>query len=203
MVRGADSASADGRALVGRKTKRKRRRAKPCRSTKKGPVYRSPGYRGACKAPKTGLTPPLPSFTLSNAGRYPDLIVDAAGTAHVVWTEDGGTGPDRLRYCRIRRAATTCDNPPATQSVFPVQPDTGSNDRQFNDDSSEPTVVAIGDDLGLITRRYPNVAPTPIGGSSASSTYLWVSDNGGQTLTGPMAAACRRLTDDHSPRLPI
>ncbi|MBK5233037.1 MAG: hypothetical protein JJE13_08680 [Thermoleophilia bacterium] len=184
-VSGAGSGSAERRFRVGQKAKKKKRRAKPCRSTKKGPVYRTPGYRGACKAPKTGLAPPLPSFTLSTAGRFPDLIVDAAGTAHVVWTEDGGTGPDRLRYCRIRRAATTCDNPSSTQSVFPVQPGGGGNDPQFNDDSSGPAVVAIGDDLGLITRRYPNVVPTPIGGSSSSSTYLWVSDNGGQTLTGP------------------
>jgi hypothetical protein len=45
-------------------------------------------------------------------GAHPDVAVDAAGTAHVVWNEDSGSvpTPDPLHYCRVPRGSTACDN---------------------------------------------------------------------------------------------
>lgn len=174
-------------AATSKKQNKKKRRhvRKPCRATKQGAVYRSQGYKGRCQPPKTDLAPPFPSTTLSDAGRNPRLIIDPAGTAHIVWSEEGGSGPDTLHYCRILRGSSSCNNPASTRSIFPVQPDTIGNSPAFNDDSSGPQVLAVGQDLALITRRYPNVVPKPIGGTSDTNTYLWVSDDGGNSLTGP------------------
>src|SRR5919109_2061484 len=88
-------------------------------AAKRLPVYRSPGYRGVHKAPKTLPAQPLTPITLGSTGRNPQVLVDAAGTAHIVWTEEGGSGPDVTRYCRLRRGSRNCDNPPASQRLIP------------------------------------------------------------------------------------
>ena len=51
------------------------------------PVLRSPGLRGVAK--KIAVRPPTapPPLELSANGTRPDLLVDAAGTAHIVWNE--------------------------------------------------------------------------------------------------------------------
>ena len=153
---------------------------KPCRAAKKGPLYRTPGYKGTCRSPKTRPQDPLPPVELGENGRDPQVLVDAAGTAHIVWNQDGGeTGPDLLRYCRLKRGSRSCDNPPQTASLFPAQP--GSP--EFNDDIAGPRVVAVGDDLVFISHRYPNVVDKPDGASSRT-TYMWVSDNGGNSVSG-------------------
>jgi hypothetical protein len=43
-------------------------------------------------------------------GSNPDVAVDAAGVAHVVWDEDSGTTsvPDALHYCRLQPGAKAC-----------------------------------------------------------------------------------------------
>src|SRR3954454_6644923 len=96
--------------------------AKPPRhpTIKKG-VYRSPGYKGSRKLPKTGPPPAPPSVAIATHGWEPDVHVDAAGTAHIVWSDnvdgDGNDVPnDVLHYCRLPRGAKACDNP--TQSPF-------------------------------------------------------------------------------------
>src|SRR5690349_1356869 len=45
-------------------------------------------------------------------GSKPDLKVDTAGTAHVVWLDlsPGGVGADTVNYCQIPRGATACTN---------------------------------------------------------------------------------------------
>lgn len=147
-------------------------------------MLRSPGYRGACRAPKTKGAAPLPPVTLSGSGRFPDMVVDGAGTAHIVWGEEGGEAEDKLRYCRIKRGSSGCDNPPATRSLFPVQPYGPGSVPAFNDDTAGPVVAVVGQDLALITFRYPIVVTKPDGPSS-STTYMWVSDDGGQSASGP------------------
>lgn len=161
----------------------KQKPKKPCRSRKGGRLYRTPGYRGVCKAPRTRPARPLPPVVLG-PGRRPNVLVDAAGTAHIVWTQDGGDSPDLLRYCRLKRGATACDNPPATHAFFPEQPGE-YNSPAFNEDFAGPRVVAIGDELALITHRYPNSVEKPDGGDVSRSTYMWVSDDGGSSFTGP------------------
>ncbi|HUO70349.1 MAG TPA: hypothetical protein VMU39_06200, partial [Solirubrobacteraceae bacterium] len=78
---------------------------------KRLPVYRSPGYSGVRTAPKTLPAQPLMPISLGANGRNPQVLVDAAGTAHIVWTEEGGSGADVTRYCRLRRGSKVCDNP--------------------------------------------------------------------------------------------
>jgi len=144
-------------------------------------VLRTPGYKGVDRAPGTRPAPPPRPVVLSEAGRSPDVAVDAAGTAHIVWSEPGaGTDPDVTRYCRLKRAATSCDNPPASQRLVPPQAVP-----EFNDETTPPRVLAVGDDLAILSFRYPNVTEKPDGTFSSRSTYLWTSDDGGTTIGGP------------------
>lgn len=157
-----------------------KKRAKPCRVTRKGPVARTPGYPGKCQVPKTSIAPPLPSTTLSDSGRRPDLLVDDAGTAHIVWLTDGNGSPDLVNYCRIKRGSNNCDNPAPTRTMFPDQP----LGPQYNIDTAGARILAVGNDLVILSFRYPNVINTPLG-TSDSNLYLWISDNGGESFSGP------------------
>src|SRR5688572_1419160 len=79
-----------------------------------GPQYNDPpNYQGPRRVPATrpAAEPPNgPTVTLSGLGRYPDLLVDEAGTAHIAWTENRGDDQaDVARYCRLKRGATACD----------------------------------------------------------------------------------------------
>lgn len=156
------------------------KKAKPCRATKRGPVARTPGYRGTCRAPATRIAQPLPSNTLAESGRLPDLLVDRAGTAHIVWLTDGNGSPDLVNYCRIKRGSTACDNPVPTRTMFPDQP----MGPQFNIDTAGAKILAVGDDLVILSYRYPNVVTTPLG-TSDRNLYMWLSDNGGESFSGP------------------
>src|SRR4051794_41656040 len=82
------------------------------------PIYHSPGYRGTTKAPPR--TPP-PPITLAT-GDKPNVLVDAAGAAHIVWNEPHDDGPGLLRYCRPPRRATPGTPAPPP---FPAAPRTG------------------------------------------------------------------------------
>ena len=181
-VPAADAAPGDELAQAAQKKKGKgkgKSKARPCRARKKGNLYRSPGYTGVCKSPKTSAPPPLPPVVLGQ-GHDPEVQVDAAGTAHVVWSQDGGDGPDVLRYCRLKRGSAACDNPPATQGLIPNQP----GEPAFNEDFDGPVVAMVGDDLAVLTHRYPNVVDKPDGASSRT-TYMWLSRDGGNSFTGP------------------
>jgi hypothetical protein len=158
---------------------------------KRLPVYRSPGYKGVHKAPKTLPARPLTPITLGSNGRNPQVLVDAAGTAHVVWTEDGGAGADVTRYCRLRRGSKSCDNPPASQRLVPPQP----GDPQFNDEYN-PRVLAVGNDIAIISYRYPNVTSKPDGSASSSSTYLWLSTDGGSSFSDPVLVGDQEPSGD-------
>ena len=84
---------------------KKKKAKKPCRGN------RTPGYVGVCKAPKTAPAPPRPPVALGVNAREPETVVDAAGTAHIVWNQDGG--PTGRTCCATagssagRRRATT------------------------------------------------------------------------------------------------
>jgi hypothetical protein len=149
-------------------------------AAKRLPVYRSSGYKGVHKAPKTLPASPLVPITLGSNGRNPQVLVDAAGTAHIVWTEEGGAGADVTRYCRLRRGSKSCDNPAASQRLVPPQP----GDPQFNDEYY-PRILAVGNDIAIISYRYPIVTTKPDGSASSNSTYLWLSTDGGNSFSGP------------------
>ncbi len=160
-----------------------KKKPKPCRVSAKGAEYHTPGYKGLCRVPKTGEQPVLPPIALGDNGRSPQVLVDDAGTAHIVWNQNGGdAGPDLLRYCRLKRGAKGCDNPPA--ALAPDQPGP-FNSPGVNDDIAGPRILAVSNGLIFITHRYPNVVPKPDGTESDRTTYMYTSDNGGQTITGP------------------
>ncbi len=150
--------------------------------SRKGADYFTPGYKGICKVPKLGEQPVLPPVPLGDNGRAPQVLVDNAGTAHIVWNQDGGDGPDQLRYCRLKRGATACDNPPA--SIAPDQPGP-FNSPAFNDDIAGPRILTIADGLIFLTHRYPNLVPKPDGTETDRTTYMYTSTDGGKTITGP------------------
>jgi hypothetical protein len=56
-----------------------------------------------------GVTPGAQPFQVGT-GNQPDIAVDGAGTAHVVWSENtgGADAPDLIHYCRVPRGATAC-----------------------------------------------------------------------------------------------
>ena len=84
------------------------------KSPLRGTAVSSRGYKGIKRVPRTGPAPAPPSISLG-AGKAPDVLVDAAGTAHIVWNEEvPAGGSDVTHYCRIPRGATACDNPSGT-----------------------------------------------------------------------------------------
>lgn len=146
-------------------------------------TYRTPGYRGVRRAPRTVPARPPAPLVLTQSGERPQVLVDAAGTAHVTWNERGeGDAPDTLRYCRVRRGGRGCE---VEQRLVPEQPYDGGNAPGFNDDVGVPRVLGLNDQLVLLTNRYPNTFPGPDGEYHASNTYLFASDDGGATFGPP------------------
>lgn len=145
-------------------------------------VYRDPpSYKGISTAPKTVAPPaatPPPPVSLSSAGSFPDVLVDEAGTAHVVWNEDRGDAADVVVYCRILRGATGCDGKPA--ELHSEISDSDPNARF--DVGSNPRIVRLGDQLLVFSKRYPIVRDKPDGASS-STVIAWSSGDGGTIWT--------------------
>lgn len=145
-----------------------------------GPVYREPAnYVGIRKAPPTKAAPapkPPAPFALSQAGSFPDELVDDAGTAHVVWNENRGDAADVVVYCRIKRGATGCDT--RTELAWAKTFDVGDGPQY--DVGGPPQVVQIGGQLVVFSHRYPTIAEKPDGASS-STVIAWASGDGGTT----------------------
>lgn len=159
-----------------------RRATAPKHPTVKKGVYRTPGYAGARRLARTGPEPAPPSVTLSATGWKPDVHVDAAGTAHVVWVVGGppaenGVGNDQVHYCRIPRGAKACDNP----SLTPFDPATTPSE-----DFAGPRILQLGDGLVMLTQRYPVVRDHPDGATSDSTLYASTSTDGGTTWSAPV-----------------
>ncbi len=129
---------------------------------------------------KVATQPPTapPPVELSANGVRPDVIVDAAGTAHIVWNEPVDGGPDVTVYCRLPRAAKACE---VTQRLVPPGADA------LADDADGPQVSAVNDQVTILSHRYPQPVPKPGGDPSIEDTtlYLWTSDDGGSNFVGP------------------
>jgi hypothetical protein len=154
-------------------------------AAKRAPSYHSPHYKGTRKAPKTAPPPAPTPIPLSDSGLFPQVLVDEAGTAHIAWAEDDGDNADVVRYCRLRRGSTTCDNPPETQRLVWNKDYGGGDDPRFNIDDSGPKLVQIGDQLAIVDYRYPTFQTKPDGSCGSCTTLLWVTDDGGEHFTGP------------------
>ncbi len=142
------------------------------------PVYRDPlNYHGIKKAPKTDPPPLPPETVLSDTGQNPDVLVDEAGTAHIVWNEDRGDDADAEIYCRLPRGATACET--TTTLTWDKTYEAGDGP-QYNTDQDGPRIVRVGDQLVVLSYRYPTNSDKPDGGSSETE-IAWSSSDGGST----------------------
>jgi hypothetical protein len=123
------------------------------------------------------------SFTIATgAVSQPAVLVDSAGTAHVVWNETVNGGADVLHYCRVENGKRACVG---AQSFTPPEDySLPGNSAAFNTQFAGLEIVASGTRLVIMTHRYPNIVQKPDGSASSDATYLWVSDDGGKTF-GP------------------
>lgn len=146
------------------------------------PSIRTPGYRGITKpiALKPATAPPASAL---GTGSRPDLLVDAAGTAHVVWTDAPAGAPTRTMYCRVPRGARACE-------VTHALDHPGSD--QFSVDVGGPAVAAVNDQVVVMSHRYPQVFTRPDGSTGSGVVWLWTSDDGGQSFAPPAMAASGR-----------
>jgi hypothetical protein len=138
----------------------------------------SGGVRTAVKKVATRAPTAPPPAVLSTVGENPDVIVDAAGTAHVVWNEPVADGPDVTVYCRLPRAARTCE---VVQRLVPPGADV------LSDDADGPEVTAVNDQVAVLSHRYPQavVKPGDDRSNDDDTLWLWSSDDGGRTFVGP------------------
>jgi hypothetical protein len=155
------------------------------------PGYHSPGYAGNTNFGAKVTPTALPPIVLGT-GKYPDLLVDAAGTAHVVFAHDGGTSAaDTYSVCNLQRGIKQCATSPTVPA--PVAPDSSQggifsgNSPNLDHDFDGPVPLDIGNQLFVIDRRFPENFPTPAGPTSVSDSnvFEWSSSDGGATLTGP------------------
>jgi len=146
--------------------------------------YRDPpSYEGITKPPKSDVT------ELTSSGSEPDVLVDEAGTAHVVWAEGRGDDADVARYCRIKRADDACDK---SVTLTWNKPYGVGDDPRYNVDNDGPRIVRLGDQLLVLSRRYPTVAETPEG-FRGSNVIGWVSNDGGGTWSTAKILGVRSL----------
>lgn len=151
-------------------------RPEPQRAAEDDGYQDPPSYDGPARAPR--VKPIVgPKAVLSPTGEDPDVYVDEAGTAHVVWNEGRGDGADEAVYCRLQRAATACDT--STVLRWDKAYDTGDGP-QYNVDNPGPRIVRIGNTLVVLSFRYPTMGVKPDGASS-STLIGWVSNDGGDT----------------------
>jgi hypothetical protein len=148
--------------------------------------YHSFGYGG--KTNFRNVAPqPLPPISLGT-GKYPNLLVDGAGTAHIVFTQDGGSSSaDTLGFCSLQRGIKTCAAEGVAPNPEPPPPegDYAGNFPAGNHDFDGPVPLVIGNELFVVQRRFPDRFPTPAGTTSDSNVFEWSSSDGGATLTGP------------------
>jgi hypothetical protein len=160
---------------------------------KKAPLYRYPAsYRGVKKSP---ATKPAASrtVTLATAGaEKPDVYVDEAGTAHIVWNEGRGSAADVAVYCRLPRGATACD---VRRELTWPKPYGAGDDEFLNVDTLGPRILRVGDQLVVVSNRFPTVFPKAPGARGDQSLIVWGSVDGGNTWSAANVLGSNR-TDE-------
>jgi hypothetical protein len=141
-------------------------------------VYRSPGYHWNRKLPKVAPVIPGKLIKLGD-GQYPRVLVDAAGTGQIAYASNVNQdfGPSVLHDCVLLRGQTGCT---ATSGLVPTE----DGDPTYNIDDDGPTPLAVGNQLLMLDHRYPNPETMP-DGTTGYPTFLWTSEDGGKTFTGP------------------
>ncbi len=154
---------------------------------KPAPSYHSPGYKGTTKLPN--VTPaPLAPITLG-AGKLPSVLVDPAGTGHLLFSQDGASvAPDVVSYCRLARGQKACASTSALTPDAPAGGQSGPFEGNFpggNADTEGPIPITQGNALYLVDHRFPDAFTQPDGKTGESNVFLWASQDGGQTFSGP------------------
>jgi hypothetical protein len=113
---------------------------------------------GALLAPPAGAATPIDL----GPGATPDVAVDAAGTAHIVF-QAGDQGPLPVDYCRLPPGATTCE----VRARLPLAPTQG-----------RPRIVVRADGLVIVAAaRHVD---------ESWATYVLTSADGGASWTPPV-----------------
>jgi hypothetical protein len=119
-------------------------------------------------------------------GSAPDVAVDAAGTAHVVWLDlSQGVGQARTVYCRIPRGARACTNP---QVLYTGNYSTAPRVLLR---SPQTVIVLLGNDFCSPTDNCMRIRVSADGGLSfALGTRIvavgsFYADAGGEAVDGP------------------
>src|SRR3954452_24759421 len=128
--------------------------------------YRTPGYKATTSFGKNVTATPLAPITLGT-GKNPNLLIDAAGTAHVVYTQDGTEAdvPDTVVSCLLQRGQKQCAA--GQGGLAPTSPPGGSpgpfagNFGAGNHDTDGAVPLNIGNQLFVVQRRFPNVFTAP------------------------------------------
>ena len=160
----------------------------PAGAARRVPSYHSPGYKGTTKLPNVTPTPIAP-ITLGAGGKLPSVLVDAAGTGHLLSAQDGGAdSPDLVSYCRLARGQKACASTSALTPDAPAGGASGPFEGNFpggNHDTDGPIPIVQGNQLYLVDRRFPDAFTQPDGKTGESNVFLWASQDGGQTFSGP------------------
>ncbi len=165
-------------------------------SASAAPTYRTPGFKTKSRIPAHVTATPIAPITLGT-GKFPDVLVDAAGTGHILYaTDGGGDQADGVAYCRLARGQKGC----ATTNALTPQAPAGGASGAFagnlpgaNDDNAGPVPIDQGNALYLVDHRFPDVFPQPGGGTGDDNTFLWASQNGGQTFDNPVIIGTNQM----------
>ena len=123
-------------------------------------------------------------FQLTAVGGDPQVAVDAAGTGHFVWNEGLPSEPDVTHYCRVPRAATSCES---SRTFLPT-----SNSPTNNEDFDGPRVFVGGSIVIVMTHRCCGGYP-PAG---SDATIIYTSTDGGQTFDGGQVVGTADMSGD-------
>ncbi len=168
-------------------------------------VLTTPGYPGLQAVPRLKAVAPAGSTRPGAAirigqGYRPHVLVDDAGAAHITWStgsvEHGPAGEHTYsagwdNYCRLSRGVRSCGEPARFDApiTYPAGPGDSSpffmNSPGGNQDIGEGSLpLATGNELLILAHRPGNVVAVP-GGTSTDVNFVWSSDDGGSSFTGP------------------
>jgi hypothetical protein len=135
-------------------------------------------------------------------GYRPQVLVDEAGVAHITWAtsseEHGPAGEHTYtagwdNYCRLARGASKCGDhakldapiayPPhgADEVLSPLFGNSPGADQDIGEGSLP---LATGNQLSILAHRPGNKVEVP-GGISEDVNFMWTSDDGGKSFSGP------------------
>ncbi|MGH2895558.1 MAG: hypothetical protein ACRDPM_20145, partial [Solirubrobacteraceae bacterium] len=120
----------------------------------RGHSFSTPGYHWNHKLPKVAPVVPGKLVKLGD-GVLPHVLVDAAGTAQIAYTVNPTTvGTSVLHDCVLLRGQTGCVS---TSALVPPE----SGDPRYNEDNQGPIPLAVGNELLMLSHRFPNVENLP------------------------------------------